>query len=142
MRVHTDDLRTHRNDIQRTYEWHKSTYDWHMNDIQIAYKWLDNDINNIKLYKGFGAVRSNFQKCLWWNHCFRWLQMIFGYYVAPIPILFIRSSTTGSGNLIERRPVLYHVARFNVIFLNLVLFKETVPSFQSIFLGTLSYNKD
>ena len=41
-----------------TYEWHTSTYDWHTNDIQVAYGWLENNIRNIKMYKGFGAARS------------------------------------------------------------------------------------
>ena len=119
IRVHTNDIRMayeytqmiyeHMSDIWMIYEHIRVTYEWHTSgirvytiDIQIAYEWLENDIRNIKLYKGFGAFRSNFQNFLWLKHCFRWLQMIFGYYVVPIPILFIRiflSSTLGSGNL-------------------------------------------
>ena len=97
-----NDIQVHRSVIQMIYECYKSTYDWHTNNIQIAYKWFENDRQNIKLYEGFGAFRSNFQIFLWKNHCFRWLQMIFEYYVVPIPIAFIiifLSSTTGSGNL-------------------------------------------
>ena len=45
-------------DIRMTYEWHTSAYDWHTNDIQMAYEWLEDDIRNIKLHKGFGDFRS------------------------------------------------------------------------------------
>ena len=48
-------------DKRMIYEWHTSTYDWHTNGIQVAYGWFENDIRNIKMYKGFGAARSNFK---------------------------------------------------------------------------------
>ena len=69
----TSDMRVHTSDIQITYMWHTSTYSWHTNDIRMTWEIL-NRVKNLEL------LDSNFQHYFWQKHCFRWLQMIFGYY--------------------------------------------------------------
>ena len=48
-----DDIQVHKSDIRV-----------HTIDIRMTYTSHENDIRNIKLYKGFGAARSNCQNCL------------------------------------------------------------------------------
>ena len=66
---YTDDIRVHTSDIRMTYEY-----------IRLTCKWHANNIRNIKSYKGLELLDRNFQNSLWLKHCFRRLQMIFGYY--------------------------------------------------------------